>query len=184
MLRKWGGGLWVSPANPQITAFEQFKVSSRGLRFLYDKGLETREELAPGSIRREWAAQQESCVCSLDMEPKTVLCVVVVAHSLNCVWCFATPWTAAHQAPLSFTISESLLKSMFFESVMLSHYLILCCSLFFLPSISPSIRVFSSESNLCIRWPKYRGFSFSISPSSEYSGLVSFRIDWFNVLVW
>ena len=96
---------------------------------------------------------------------------------------FATPWTAACQASPSFTISWSLLKLMSIELVVLSSHLILCCPLFLLPSIFPSIRFFSSESALCIRWPKYWNFSFSISPSSEYSGLISFRIDWFNILI-
>ena len=91
-----------------------------------------------------------------------------------------TPWTAAHQAPLSFTTSWSLLKFMSSESVMLSNHLILCYPLLLLPSIFPSIRLFSNESALHIRWPKY--WSFSISPSNEYSGLISFRIDWFDLL--
>ena len=89
-----------------------------------------------------------------------------------------TPWTAAQQASLSFNISWSLLKLMSIESVMTSNHLILCRPL--LPSVFPSIRVFSSESALCIRWPKYWSFNFSISPSSEYSGLISFRIDWLD----
>ena len=93
-----------------------------------------------------------------------------------------TPWTAAHQASLFFTVSRSLLKLMSIESVMPSNHLILCHSLLFLPSIFPSIRVFSNESALHIRWPKYWSFSFSISPSSEYSGLISFRMDWFDFL--
>ena len=93
-----------------------------------------------------------------------------------------TPWTAAHQASLSFTISRSLLKLMSIKLVMLSNHLILCCPLL-LPSIFPSIRVFTNESGLCMRWPKYWGFSFNISPSNEYSGLISFRIDWFDLLV-
>ena len=93
-----------------------------------------------------------------------------------------TPWTAARQASLSFTISQSLFKLMSFESVMPSNHLILCRLLLLLPLIFPSIRVFSSESSLRIRWPKYWSFSFSISPSSEYSGLISFRIDWFDLL--
>ena len=98
----------------------------------------------------------------------------------SCVWLFATPWTAAHQASLSFTISQSLLKLMSIESVMPSNHLILCHPLFLLPSIFPSIRVFSNESALRIRWAKY--WSFSISPSNEYSALISFRIDWFFLL--
>ena len=93
-----------------------------------------------------------------------------------------TPWTAACQASLSITISKSLLKLMSAESVMPSNHLILCCPLLLLPSVFPSIRVFSNESALCIRWPKYWSFSFSLSPSSEYSGLISFRMDWFDLL--
>ena len=89
--------------------------------------------------------------------------------SLSCVQLFATPWTAAHQAPLSITNSWSLLKLRPIESVMASNHLILCHPLLLLPSIFPSIRVFSNESILCIRWPKYWSFNFSISPSSEYS---------------
>ena len=92
------------------------------------------------------------------------------------------PWTAALQASLSITNSRSLLKLMSIESVMPSSHLILFCPLLLLPSVFPSIRVFSSESVLCIRWPKYWSFSFSISPSNEYSGLISFRIDWFDLL--
>ena len=94
-----------------------------------------------------------------------------------------TPWTASCQAPLSFTISQSSLKLMSIESVMPSKHLILCRPLLLPPSIFPSIRVFSSESGLRIRWPNYWSFSFSISPSNEYSGLISFRIDWFFSLL-
>ena len=93
------------------------------------------------------------------------------------------PWTAAHQASLSFTNARSLLKLMSIASVMSSNYLIVGCPLFLLPSIFPSVRVFSTESVLRIRWPKYWSFSFSISPSSEYSGLISFRVDWLDLLV-
>ena len=100
----------------------------------------------------------------------------------SCVRLFATPWTAASQASLSFTISWRLFKLMFIESVMPSNHLLLCYLLLLLPSIFPSIGVFSNELALHIRWPKYWSFSFSISPSSEYSGLISFRIDWFNLL--
>ena len=103
-------------------------------------------------------------------------------QSLSCVRLFATPWTAACQASLSFTISWSLLKLMSTESVMPSNCLILCCPLILLPSLFPSIRVFSNELAPRIRWPKYQSFSFSISPSSEYSGLISFRIDWLDLL--
>ena len=95
---------------------------------------------------------------------------------------FATPWTAAHQASLSFTISWSLLKLMSIESVMPSNNFILCCPLLLLPSIFPSIRVFANESILHIRWPKYWSFGLSISPSNGYLELISFRIDWFDLL--
>ena len=91
------------------------------------------------------------------------------------------PWTAAHQASLSITNSQSLLKLMSIKSVMPSNHLVLCHPLL-LPSIFPSIRVFSNESVLHIRWPKYWSFSFSISPYNEYSGLITFRIDWFDLL--
>ena len=94
----------------------------------------------------------------------------------------ATPWTAARQASLSITNSWSLPKLMSIELVMPSNRLILCCPLLLLPSIFPSIRVFSNESFLHIRWPKYWSFSFSISPSNEYSGLISIRIDWWDLL--
>ena len=97
---------------------------------------------------------------------------------LSHVWFFVTPWTAAHQASLSITNSQSLLKFMSIESVMpKSNHLILCCPLLLLPSIIPSIRVFSNESIFHIKWPKYWSFSFSITPSNEYSGLMSFRMD-------
>ena len=101
---------------------------------------------------------------------------------LSRVWLFVTSWTTAWQDSLSFTISQSLLKLMSTESVMPSNNLILCCPLLLLPSAFPSIRVFSSESILHIRWPKYWSFSFSISLSSEYSGLISFRIDRLDLL--
>ena len=105
---------------------------------------------------------------------------LVVLQSLSCLGLFVTPWTAACQVSLSFTISWSLLKLMSIESVMPSNHFIICRPLFLLPSIFPSIRVFSNESSLCIRWPKY--WSFRISSSNEYSGLISFRIDWFDLL--
>ena len=108
---------------------------------------------------------------------------IILLLSSHCrVWLFAATWTAAHQASLSFTISWSLLKLMCIELVMPSNHLILCHPLLLPPSIFPSIRVFSKESVLCLRWPKYWSFSFSISPSNEYSGLISFRMDWLNLL--
>ena len=100
----------------------------------------------------------------------------VVSNSLQ------PPWTSALQASLSFTISQSLLKFISIESVILPNHLILCHSLLLLPSIFPSIGVSSSESVLCIKWPKYWSFSFSISPSNEHSGLISFRMDWLDLL--
>ena len=103
-------------------------------------------------------------------------------QSLSHGWLFATPWTAACQASLSITNSQSLLKLICIELMMPSNYLILCCPLFLLLSIFPSIRVFSKKSVLHIRWPKYWTFSFRISPSNLYLGLISFRIDWFDHL--
>ena len=106
----------------------------------------------------------------------------VAVQSLSHVLLFATPWTAAHQASLSFTISQSLPKLMSIESVMPSNHLVLHRPLLLPPLIFPRIRVFSSESVFCIRWPKYWSFSFSISLSNEYSELISFRTDWFDLL--
>ena len=105
-----------------------------------------------------------------------------LVQSLSHVQLFATPWTAAHQASLSITNSQSLLKLMSIESVMPSNHLILCCPLFFPPSVFPNIRIFSNVSVLHSRWPKYWSFSFSISPSNEYSGMISFRMDWLDLL--
>ena len=107
---------------------------------------------------------------------------VLIVQSLSCVQLFETPWTAAHQASLSIIVSLSLLKLMSIKSEIPPNHLNLCCSLLLLSSTFPSIRVFSNKSALCIRWPKYWSFSFSVSPSSEYSGLISFRIDWFDLL--
>ena len=107
-------------------------------------------------------------------------CRTVVVQSLSHVQLFATPWTTARQAPLSFTISQSLLKLMSIELELSSNHFILCCPLLLLPSIFPSIRVFSCELALHIRWPKH--WRFSISPSNEYSGLISFRIDRLDLL--
>ena len=108
--------------------------------------------------------------------------IIVVVQWLSPVQLFVTPWTAAHQASLSFTISQSLLKLMSIKAVMPSNHLIICCPLLPLLSIFPSIRVFSNESALRIRRPKYWSFSGSITPSDEYSGLLSFRIDWLDLL--
>ena len=111
------------------------------------------------------------------LELRDIFCSVTQLCLILC-----NQWTAAHQATLSFTLSQSLFKLMFIESVMSSSHLILCCPLLLLPSVFPRIRVFSKELALLIRWPKYWSFSFSISPSNEYSRLISFRIDWFDLL--
>ena len=109
-----------------------------------------------------------------------VYTIVVVSVSVRL---FVTPWTSVCQAPLSSAISQSLLKFMSVEAVILSNHLILCCNpLLLLASLFPSIRVFSNELTLCIRWPKYWSFSFSIRPYNKYSGLILFRIDWFDLL--
>ena len=108
--------------------------------------------------------------------------VVVVVQFLTFVQLFVTPWTAACQASLSITNSWSLLKFMSIKLMMPSNRLILCHPLLLLPPIPPSIKVFSNESVLCIRWPKYWSFSFSITPFNEYSGLLSFRMDWLDIL--
>ena len=100
---------------------------------------------------------------------------------LSCVWLFVTPWTAARQASLSITNSQSPPKPMSIESMMPSNHLILCHPLLLLPSIFPTISVFSNESAVCIRWPKDSSFSFNISPSNEHPGLISFRMDWLDL---
>ena len=114
-------------------------------------------------------------VCQLDWAISSV-------QSLSRVWLFVTPWTATRQASLSITNSQNLLKRMSIKFVRPSNHLILCRPLLLPPSIFPSIRVFSNESVLYIRWPKYWSFSFNISPSNEYSGLISFRMDWIDLL--
>ena len=126
-----------------------------------------------GLISRSWSDAQESSSTKVQFSS---------VQSLSCVRLFATPWITARQASLSITNSWSLLKLMPIESVMPSNHLILCHPLLFLPSILPSIRVFSNESTLHMRWPKYWSFSFSISPSNEHPGLISFRMDWLDLL--
>ena len=125
----------------------------------------------------EWSCNVFTCT-AVKYPIVRYCCCCSVSH----VWLFATPWTAVCQASLSFSISWSLLKRMSIELVMPFNHLILCHPLLLPPSICPSIRVFSNESVLCIRWPKYWNFSFSIGPSNEYSDLISFRIDWFDLL--
>ena len=111
-----------------------------------------------------------------------MLYMISSVQSLSRVWLFVTPWIAARQASLSITNSQSSLKLMSMELVMPSNHLILCRSLLLLPPIPPSIRVFSNESTLCMRWPKYWSFSFSISPSNEHLGLISFRMNCLDLL--
>ena len=127
----------------------------------------TKHSITPSFTQRGWklcpSTQKPACGCFSSVQ------------SLSHVWLFATPWIAACQASLSITNSQS--SPMCIESVMPSSHLILCCPLFLLPPIPPSIRVFSNESTLCMRWPKYWSFSFSISPSNEHPGLISFRMD-------
>ena len=129
-----------------------------------------------------YASVHGSTTCnSQDMEASQFNSVQL----LSSVQCFATPWTAAHQACMSAahtTNSWRLPKLMSIESVMSSNHLILCCPLLLPPSILPSIRVFSNESTLCIRWPKYGGFNFNISPSNEHPGLISSKMDWLDLL--
>ena len=135
------------------------------------------------------------CCCRRTFSPVAVIwgysilgCMLLLAvaavlvQSLSLVWLFATPWTVACQIPLSFTVSRSLLKVMSIESLMRSNHLTLCRPLLLLPSIFPSTRVFPNESALHIRWPQYWSFSFSTSPSNGYLGLISFRINWFDLL--
>ena len=134
--------------------------------------------------------RMDTCMCmaeSLCSPPETITTLLISysVQSLSCVWLFTwhAPWTAACQASLSFTISWSLLKLMSIESLMQFNHLILSRPFLLLPSIFPSIMVFSSELVLRIRWPRYWNFSFNISPSNEYSGLISFKIDWFDLAV-
>ena len=133
-------------------------------------------------LRKKGLVQNSGAVRNNSRRLAAPVLLGATVQSLSRVQLFETPWTAAHQASLSFTISLNLLKLMSTESVAPSNHLILCCPLLLLPSIFPSIRVFSKESVLRIRWPKYWSFSFSMSPSNVYSGLISFRNDWFDLL--
>ena len=139
------------------------------------------------AIRKVTLLQQSLQCFSLSINegcsvPSSIRYDVAVVQLLSSVRLFSVPWTAARQASLSFTISPSLLKLMSIESVMPSNHLILCCPHLLLPSIFPSTRVFSNESALGIRWPNYWSFSFSISLSNEQSGLISFRVEWLDLL--
>ena len=144
----------------------------------------TREQ-QPSASDRNWKKRHPDTLFWVLQRNRTSRCKCILissAQSLSRVWLFSTPWTAARQASLSITSSWSTFKLMSVASVMLSNQLILCCPLLLPPSIFPGIRVFSSELVLCIRWSKYWSFSFSISPSNEYAGLISFRIDWLKLL--
>ena len=157
----------------------------RGLFVLWSKGI----DYSPAKLSNPFSTLLCTALTSIDwiaLLPE-FLCLfgfgrLVVVQSLSHVLLFVTPWTAACQAFLSFTISWSLLKLTSIELVMPSNHLILCRPLLLLPSSFPSMRVFSNESVLRIRWPKYWSFSFNISPSNEHPGLISFRMDWLDLL--
>ena len=175
-------GVRFSPWAPAVTG--------RNKRQLWVSGETWRHNCACACARQggKQDFEEAAVLRILHLEPRPVswpYCFLAHFSSvqlLSRVRLFVTPWTAARQASLSITNSWSLLKLMSIESVMPSNHLILCCPLLLPPSIFPSIRVFSSESVLCIRWPKYWSCSFSISPSKEYSGLISFRMDWLDLL--
>ena len=140
------------------------------------------ENTKNSSQRKNWDRTPPNSPSSIYVhKPSLAIFFKCSVQSLSCVRLFVTPWTAAHQASLSISNSLSLLKLMSIESVMPFNHLILCRPLLLLPSVFPSIRVFFNESVLPIRWPTYWSFSFSISPSNEYSGQISFRTDWFDL---
>ena len=149
----------------------------------FRKGRGTRDQIANihWIIKKAGEFQKKTSSFALLTIPKS-LTVFISVQLLSHVRCFATPWAAAHQASLSITNSQSLFKIMSTESVMPYNHLILCRPLLLLPSIFPSIRIFSKESALHIRWPKFWSLSFSTSPSSEHPGLISFRMDWLDLL--
>ena len=136
----------------------------------------------PGIELRSPTLQADALPSEPPAKPPLELYQFSLVQSLSCVWLFATPWTAACQASLSITNSQSLPKVMSIELVMPSNHLILCHPLLLLPSIFPSISVFSNESALGVKWPKYWSFSFNFSPSNEHPGLISFRIYWLDLL--
>ena len=149
-------------------------AATRPQRFLF-----TGLGLPIWDLKASWVILQ----CTAEVEATAFSSVQFSSvQSLSRVWLFATPWIVARQASMSITNSRSSLKLISIESVMPSSHLILCCPLLLLPPIPLSIRVFSSESTLCMRWPKYCSFSFSISPSKEIPGLISFRMDWLDLL--
>ena len=150
----------------------------------FRKGRGTRDQIANTCwiIKKAREFQKNIYFCFIDYAKASDCIPISSVQSLSLVRLFVTPLTAAHQASLSITNCQSLPKFMSIESVMPSNHLILYHPLLLLPSIFPSIRVFSNESALHIRWPKYWSFSFNISPSNEHSGLISFRMDWLDLL--
>ena len=172
-----------SPAGllPQVGCFAELVVQPPRVAWLgWNRNRCVGRLVCSKPCRASWATISRDVGGRRQQMSVWIFCVCV--QSLSHVRLFVTPWTAAHQAPLSFTISQSLLKFISIESVMPSNHLILCCPLLLLPSVFANIRVFSNESGLCIRWPKYWSFSINISPSKEYSGLISFRMDWLDLL--
>ena len=157
-IKKEKDTIWSSPC----LLIEVFRINQGSSRWFKWRGITSSWRLGEGNKDGTWEDSSVQFLCRARL--------------------FVTPKTAAHQAFLFITNSRSLHKLMSIESVMPSNHLIVCHALLLLPSIFPSIRVFSKESVLCIRWPKYWSFSFSISPSNEYSGLISFRIDWLDLL--
>ena len=187
--QKWGRRCWVFLPRPHSLALSGSGLFNAGfLRLRLWHFLIAVVDCSPsgpsvcGILQArilEWAAiplSRRSASCYLRCHLK-----ISSVQSLSCVWLFATPWTAACQASLSLTSSQNFLKLMSIKLVMPSNHLILCRPLLLPPSICPSIRVFANESVLRIKWPKYWSFSFSISPSNEYSGLISFRMDWLDL---
>ena len=157
--------------------------------FFYKSWYSWKKVFCPSSLTGSWLIlalfiSKEFCLPTTNSHPPKRLVGILLGsvQSLSHVQLFGTPWTAVRQASLFITNSQSLLKLMSIESVMPSNHLILCRPLLLSSSIFPSIRVFSSESVLRIRWPNYWSFSFNISPSNEYSGLISFRMDWLDLL--
>ena len=172
-------GRWCWTGRPGVL---QFMGSELNWTELWQKRQEYTEEL----YRKDLHDPDNHDGVITHLEPDILECKVKwtfsSVQSLSRVRLFATPWIAAHQASLSMTISRSSLKLTSIESVMPSSHLILCHPLYLLPPIPPSIRVFSNESTLGIRWPKYWSFSFSIIPSKEHPGLIFFKMDWLNLL--
>ena len=160
-----------------------FKIYSLTLFQVYNAVLSSIISLPPWIPRTDlscnWKFAVSGLRCKSLFRVRLIFCewCKVLVQSLSHVWLFTTPWTAAHQASLSFTISQSLFKPLSVEPTMPSNHLVFCCPLLLPASVFPSIRVFSIESALHIRWPKYWSSNFNVSPSSEYSGLISFRMD-------